>query len=147
MYMGGICARFRTELIVVPGNLTGIRYRCEILDPVAVPFVLRHNLVFQQDNARPHTARLATTFLQHNVHVHTLPWPAFSPDMSPIEHLWDILDHRVSSRVPPPNTITQTQEALREEWEVIPQQDIRCLVHSMRRLVALIQAIGGHTRY
>ncbi len=68
MILGGISVRFRTELIVVPGNLTGIRYRDEILDPVAVPFVRRHNLVFQQDNARPYTARVATTFLQrHNV--------------------------------------------------------------------------------
>ena len=63
MIWDGISARFRNELIVVPGNLTGIRYRDEILDPVAVPFVRRHNLVFQQDNARPHTGRVTTTFL------------------------------------------------------------------------------------
>ncbi len=55
---------------------------------------------------------------------------------------------RVSSRVPPPNTIAQMQEALRDEWEAIPQQDIKRLVHSMRRrLTALIQANGGNTRY
>ncbi len=61
---------------------------------------------------------------------------------------WDILDRRVSSRVPPPNTIAQMQEALGEEWENLPQQDIRRLVHSMRKLVtALIQANCGHTRY
>ena len=58
--------------------------------------------------------------------------------MSPIEHLWDILDRRVSSRVPPPNTIAQMQEALREEWEAIPQQDIRRLVHSMRRRITAL---------
>ncbi len=82
MIWDGISARFRTELIAVLaiGNLTGIRYGDEILDPVAVPFVRRHNPVFQQDNASPHTARVATTFLQlHNVD--TLLWPAFSPDM------------------------------------------------------------------
>ncbi len=72
-------------LNVVPDSLTEIRYREEILDPVAVPFVRCHNIVFQQDNARPHTARVGTTFLQHNVD--TLPWPAFSPDMSLIEQL------------------------------------------------------------
>ena len=61
MIWGGLSARFRTELIVVPGSLTGIHYRDEILDPVAVPFVRRHNFLFQQDNARPHTARVAST--------------------------------------------------------------------------------------
>ncbi len=50
--------------------------------------------------------------------------------MWPIEQLWDILDHRVSSRVPPPNTIAQMQEVLREEWEAITQQDIRPLVQT-----------------
>ncbi len=104
---------------MVPRNLTGIRYHDEFLDTFAVPFVRRHNLVLQQ-NATPQTARVATTFLQHNS-VQTLPWPAFSPDMSPIEHLWDILDRRF----PPPNTSAQMQEALGEEWEDIPQQDIR----------------------
>ncbi len=63
MIWGGISARFRTELIVVPGTLRGIRYRDEILDSVAAPFVRRNNLVFQQDNTRPHTVRVATTFL------------------------------------------------------------------------------------
>ncbi len=48
--------------------------------------------------------------------------------MSPIEHLSDILDRRVSLHVPPRNTIAQIQEALREEWEATPQQDIRHLV-------------------
>ncbi len=118
---------------MVLNNLTGICYRDEILDPVAVPFVHRHNLVFQQDNARPHTAHVETTFLQqHNVGSITLAC-FLTWHMSPIEHLWDILDRRVSLRVPSPNTIVQMQEALREEWEAIPQQDIRRLVHFMRK--------------
>ncbi len=136
----GISERFRTELIVVPHNLIGIRYRYEILDPVAVPFVRCHNLVFQQDNARPHTARAATTFLQQHK-VDTLPWPAFSPDMPLIEQPWDILDRRDSSRVPPQDTIALMQGALRKAWEAIPQQDLRRLVHCMRRrATTLIQA-------
>ncbi|GFX86505.1 hypothetical protein TNCV_3727741 [Trichonephila clavipes] len=36
--------------------------------------------IFQQDNARPHTARVAHHFLRH---FQTLPWPARSPDLSP----------------------------------------------------------------
>jgi ABC-type uncharacterized transport system YnjBCD permease subunit len=39
-------------LIVMAGDLTGVRYRDEILRPVAVSFVQQHHLIFQQDNAR-----------------------------------------------------------------------------------------------
>ncbi|GFX10441.1 HTH_Tnp_Tc3_2 domain-containing protein [Trichonephila clavipes] len=42
--------------------------------------------IFQQDNARPHTARVAQDFLDH---FQTLPWPARSPDLSPVGHVWD----------------------------------------------------------
>ncbi|GFV92357.1 transposable element Tc1 transposase [Trichonephila clavipes] len=44
--------------------------------------------IFQQDNARPHTARAAQGFLRH---FQTLPWPSRSPDLSPVQHVWDQL--------------------------------------------------------
>ena len=62
--------------------------------PIVVPFIRRHHLMFQQDNTRP--ARICTQFLKAE-NVPVLPWPAYSPDMSPIEHVWDGLDRpRVS---------------------------------------------------
>ncbi|GFU80948.1 DDE_3 domain-containing protein [Trichonephila clavipes] len=47
-----------------------------------------------QDNARPHTARVAQDFLRH---FQTLPWPARSPDLSPVEHVWDQLKRQKPS--------------------------------------------------
>lgn len=147
MVWAGVSAVHRTDLIPVAGNLTGVRYRDEILRPVVVPLIQRHGLTFQQDNARPHTARVCTDFLaQQNIDV--LPWPAFSPDLSPIEHLWDNLDRRVRRRQPPPGTVQQLLQALQEEWAAIPQPQIRTLINSMRRrITAVLQTHGGHTRY
>lgn len=69
-------------------------------------------------------------------------------DMSPIEHLWDVLDRRVRDRVPVPENVRQLRGALQEEWDNIPQATIDNLILSMRRrCTALREANGGHTRY
>ena len=60
---GGISHGLKSLLIVIAGNLTGVRYRDEILRSVAVPFVQQHHLIFQQDNAQPHVARVCQDFL------------------------------------------------------------------------------------
>jgi hypothetical protein len=48
-----------TPLVVVAGNLTGMRYRDEIVQPYVIPFIQAqaNNVTFQQDNARPHGER------------------------------------------------------------------------------------------
>ena len=51
MVWGGISHGVKSPLIVVPGNLTAVRYRDEILRPVAVPLVQQHQMTFQHDNA------------------------------------------------------------------------------------------------
>ena len=97
MVLGGISHGVKSPLIVVPGNLTAVRYRDEILRPVAVPLVQQHQMTFQHDNACPHVARVCQDFLANNSIV-PLDWPPYIPDMSPIVHLWDELDRRVRRR-------------------------------------------------
>ena len=147
MVWAGISFHHRTELHFIEGNINSNRYLTEILQPVAVPLVRRHGLVFQQDNARPHTARVCTRYLQAQ-NVNVLPWPAYSPDLSPIEHLWDTLGRAVRRRVHQPANVRQLRIALREEWTNIPRHEIQRLISSMRRrCTAVRDAHGGHTRY
>ena len=149
MVWGGICQNRRTELKIIEGNLNAVRYRDEILSPVVLPFIRQRgfNDVFQQDNARCHVARICTDFLEEN-HIRVLPWPALSPDLSPIEHLWDQLGRRVRERDNPPETLQGLRLALTEEWNNIPQANIRTLIGSMRRRCdAVVAAGGGYTRY
>ena len=58
MVWGGIAHGVKSQLIIVAGNMTAVRYRDEILRPVAFPLVQQRNLILQQDNARPHVARV-----------------------------------------------------------------------------------------
>jgi len=147
MVWGGIHYHGKTQLVFIQGNLTAQRYVDEVLQHAAVPTIQQHNLILQQDNARPHAARLTEDYL-HAEGVNVLPWPAYSPDLSPIEHLWDQLDRRVRSRDPPPQTLPALRQALQEEWDNFPQAKIRRLIASMRRRCkAVSDAQGGHTRY
>ena len=56
---------------------------------------------------------------------------AYSPDMSPIEHVWHALDQRVRQRVPVPANIQQLRTAIEEDLDNIPQATINSLINSM----------------
>jgi hypothetical protein len=68
--------------------------------------------------------------------------------MNIIEHAWDYLDRRVHSRSPLPKNLGELWDALVEEWGRIDDDYITKLYESMpRRVQALLEAKGGHTRY
>uniref|UniRef100_A0A3B4TJG1 Tc1-like transposase DDE domain-containing protein n=1 Tax=Seriola dumerili TaxID=41447 RepID=A0A3B4TJG1_SERDU len=68
-----------------------------------------------------------------------MPWPTYSPDMNPIEHAWDALGRAIKERDNIPQTLQELAQALTEEWEALPTDNINKLVDSMpRRLNALI---------
>ncbi|GFU12501.1 transposable element Tc1 transposase [Trichonephila clavipes] len=95
--------------------------------------------IFQQDNALPHTARVAQDFLRH-----FLPWPARSPDLSLVEHVWD----QLKRQMPSCHCVHDLELAVQDLWAHLPQDNIRCLINSMPDLVAACIADGGGpTRY
>jgi transposase len=99
------------------------------------------------DNARPHRSRAATAYLQSEA-VTYVHWPAMSPDLNPIDHIWDILGRRIEVREPLVQNIRQLEASFHREWQQLSQQDIRCLTGGMRRRIeAVIQARVDCTRY
>ncbi|GFT82381.1 transposable element Tc1 transposase [Trichonephila clavipes] len=103
--------------------------------------------VFQQDNARPHVAKTVKSYLDSQ-QVQLLPWPAYSPDISPIEHEWDIVGRRIARDLRPVASTDELWLRIQTKWNTLPQTDIKNLFNSMpRRVVALIAARGGHTKY
>ena len=127
------------------GNLNAQGYINQILQPEALPFLQRHGpAILMHDNARPHVVRICRQFLNRN-NINVLPWPAVSPDMNQIEHIWDYLGRKVRARGNVHN-LRDLENALIQEWNNIPNVVIRRYVRSMRgRLAACINSRGGHT--
>ena len=123
MVWAGISATAKTDLVFIDGNLNGQRYIDEVLTPHVLPF-LRHmsvaDPIFQDDNARPHRAAIVDDFLRVN-NVNRMDWPAMSPDLSCIEHVWDVIWRAVHARLQGNSTLQDLRQFLREEWAHIPQ--------------------------
>ena len=141
----------KLDLYILDGNLTGQKYRDNVPAPRVIPHFDNHALadrpMFMDDNARPHRARIVQHFLQQEA-VQTIPWPAMSPDMNPIEHVWDFIGRKIYQRNPKCQNIDELRTAILQEWQQFSQERLRRLVRSMtRRVTELHNRRGGYTRY
>lgn len=131
----------------VSGRMNAQMYQ-EILKNHILPH-LRSNMpedsLFQHDNDPKHTSRLVRSFLEEE-NIHVLEWPAQSPDLNPIENLWDLVDREIRKRKP--SNCTELMERIRSEWDQISPDLLVSLVDSMpNRLRAVIATKGYATKY
>ncbi|GFT73908.1 transposable element Tcb2 transposase [Trichonephila clavipes] len=84
MVWGVIAYNTRSLLVLICGTTTAKQYFHYVMQPRVLPLTQTQLETSQLENARPHTARVSQDCLHT---VTTLPWPARSPDLSPIEHM------------------------------------------------------------
>ncbi|GFT48742.1 transposable element Tcb2 transposase [Trichonephila clavipes] len=135
----------RTDLhIFDAGSVNGTRYCNEILLPYVRLFrgAMGLQFLFMDDNAPCHRTVAAEQLLESE-DIERMDWPARSPDLNPIEHVWDFLGRRLSARTLPQVRIRKLRLALQDEWAAMPQQLIDTLILSMGRRCETYLAVRG----
>ncbi|CAF3270927.1 unnamed protein product [Rotaria sp. Silwood2] len=128
----GVIAWKGTSCFRIYNENTNSDVYCDILDNYLVPTVQLYGLedkyFFQHDNARYHTSKQTPAKLQE-INAKTLKWPAKSPDLNPIDHLWLIIDNKLKSRRM--CSVKQVIDGLPSEWLAIEPDLCQKVVFSM----------------
>lgn len=135
-------ATFRVLTQTVNRQVCIETYRRNLLPLIdRLPLSWTGKVIFQQDNARPHVAADTIQFLRRK-RVTTTQWPAYSPDINPIENVWALMKKYV--RLQEPQNITELSAAIKRAWrEIVTPELCKRLFSSMRgRLLAVIRKAG-----
>lgn len=147
MVWGVFSAQGVGPLVEINGNMNAAIYK-DILERNLLAYAeetMPQDWIFQQDNDPKHTSKLLKQWFSAS-NVRVLSWPSQSPDLNPIEHLWEKLDRQVRKHTYS-NKVTLFK-SLKEEWGKIPPACINRLIESMpHSCAAVIAAKGMATKY
>ncbi|GFX33733.1 transposable element Tcb2 transposase [Trichonephila clavipes] len=147
---GDITLGSRTDLHIFDAcSVNGTRYCNEILLPYVRLFrgAMGLQFLFMDDNA-PYHRTVAAEQLLESEDIERMDWPSGSPDLNPIEHVWNFLGRRLAARTLPTVTIRELRLALQDEWAAMPLQLIDTLILRMgRRCETCLAVRGDHMPY
>jgi len=126
------------------GSITGESYRQHTVPVIAGWVTLHPYLLLMQDNAPGHAASETRQDLQERG-VRIIFWPAFSPDLNPIETVWNRMKDYIETHFPEKMSYDALRAAVKEAWNAIGEDLLRELIMSMpARCAAVIAANGLH---
>ncbi len=143
------CGNFR--ICKVDGTMNSSKYVKMLeeffFDEITELGIKLGDVIFQQDNASCHVSSLTKKWFSEQK-VHLLEWPPQSPDMNPIENVWNYLDIQVRKRQQEISTVNDLYRIIQEEAKKIPKSFIKKLYRSMpRRIQALKNSKYDITKY
>ena len=129
------------------GSITADSYQEHIV-PLVHEFMNQHpGCIFMQDNAPAHRARTTIADLTARG-IRIMGWPPYSPDLNPIEHVWQWMKDWIARFYPEKMAMDQLHEALYAAWEAVPDAFIESLIRSMQDRVEFVyQRHGSNSKY
>jgi transposase len=119
----------------------------ELMDTIEWYNLKRSDVVFQHDNDPKHTAKSTKEWLDQSG-LQVLDWPAQSPDLNPIEHLWNEVDRRLRNLPEPPRSREDLWNKLQDVWNGIDLETITKLIGTMQQPIQdVLKAKGGYTQW
>jgi transposase len=152
MFWGCISQYHVGPIVSIKGSMTGKEYM-KILKEEVWPELDEAQRIhpghwrFMQDNAPVHRSKANIEFLA-STGIDTIDWPPYSPDLNPIENVWNWIKLKLETEFPVCNSAEQIEARVEMIWaRITPEMCANWCKDYHRRLLAVIKAKGGHTKY
>lgn len=148
MVWGCMSSKGCGNLVIIRGIMDKYMYKSILtknLRSSAVKLGLGEDSIFQQDNDPKHTSSyVADYFIKKDINL--LDWPSQSPDLNPIEHLWDYIKCEVRKKKP--KNLKELKKYVIEIWNSIDSEVCKKIVRTINdRVSEVLKSKGGPIPY